>query len=84
MLVLKRLPSWLAVNTAEMYPEVLAVTIAAILLHIPQDKSDKTREPPTYWGLKELTIWRYGPTKAPHIPGLEVGGGGGGIGVYFD
>ena len=40
-----------------------------LMPHIPQDKSDKTRESPTYWGLKELPIWWWSPTKAPHIPG---------------
>ena len=42
--------------------------------HIPQDKSDKTRESPTYWGLKELPIW---PRLSPTYPG--VGGGGGAV-----
>ena len=49
--------------------------------HIPQDKSDKTRESLTYWGLKEL---QYGD-KAPLKPHISRGGeGGGGLGVYFD
>ena len=47
-----------------------------LMPHIPQDKSDKTRESPTYWGLKELPIWWWSPTKASHIPGW----GGGGVG----
>ena len=46
-----------------------------LMPHIPQDKSDKTRESPTYWGIKELLIWWWSPTKAPHIPGWGGGGG---------
>ena len=49
--------------------------------HIPQDKSDKTRESSTYWRLKELPIGDKAPLK-PHIS--RSGGGGGGVGVYFD
>ena len=48
--------------------------------HIPQDKSDKTRESLTYWGLKELQHRDKAPLKpGPHIPGRR-----GGLGVYFD
>ena len=53
-------PSWIRTNPLPM-------------LHIPQDKSNKTRESPTYRGLKELPIWWECPTKAPHIP--RLGGG---------
>ena len=44
--------------------------------HISQDKSKKTRESPTYWGLKDC---QYGD-KAPLKPHLSRGGGGGGSG----
>ena len=37
-------PSWIRTNPL-------------LMPHIPQDKSDKTRESLTYWGLKELPIW---------------------------
>ena len=45
---------------AVMYPDVLASWIRMnplLMPHIPQDKSDKTRESPTYRVLKELPIW---------------------------
>ena len=39
------LPSWIRTNPL-------------LMPHIPQDKSDKPRESPTYWGPKELPLWR--------------------------
>ena len=49
-------------------------TNSLLMSDIPQEKSDKTRESPTYWGLKELPIWWWSPTKAPHIPGWGESG----------
>ena len=37
-------PSWIRTNPL-------------LKLHIPQDKSEKTHESPTYWGPKELPMW---------------------------
>ena len=48
--------------------------------HISQDKSKKTRESLTYWGLKDC---QYGD-KAQLKPHMSRGGGGGEVGVYFD
>ena len=41
-------PSWIRTNPLQV-----------LMPHIPQDKSDKTHESPTYWGLKELPIDLY-------------------------
>ena len=53
-------PSWIRTNPL-------------LMPHIPQDKSDKTCESLTYWGLKEL---QYGD-KAPLKPHISRGGEGG-------
>ena len=50
------LPSWIGRNLLPMP-------------YISQDKSDKMRESPTYWGRRGLPIWWQSPTKAPHILG---------------
>ena len=44
-------------SSRERSPSSWIRTNHPLLPHIPQDKSDKTRESPTYWGLKELLMW---------------------------
>ena len=56
-------PSWIRTNPL-------------LMPHISQDKSKKTRESPTYWGLKDC---QFGD-KAPLKPHMSRGGGGGGSG----
>ena len=52
-------PSWIRTNPL-------------LMPNIPQDKSDKTRESPAYWGLK---VWWQSPTNATY-PGVGEGRSG--------
>ena len=54
--VRSNLPKFTQKSLWERSPPSWIRTNPLLMPHIPQDKSDKARETPTHWGLKELSI----------------------------